>query len=233
MLSSIGAIKQPNWQLKHQIINLKIKDMKTRLLFYFPVLLLIVFSILSCEKEEKETKLVFSLEQSDQISDEIYDIYSLVINEKYSSEKIVIGQATKTSIDLNYGNQFYDYLLVNYQDFDTSLVQKHEDLNQNSVNFGEQFHSDTKEIFLISSDEISYIFDSQDLNADWEEFYNDYGNSNGIIRFSRIAFNEDKTQAIFEIGHVYGSLGGGGSIIYLKKQNDTWTIIEVIQTWIS
>lgn len=207
--------------------------MKSRLLIYLPILLLLGITIVSCEMDEKETKPDFSLKQSDQISDEIYDIYSLVINEKYSSEKIVIGQATKTSIDLNYENYFYDYLIENYQDFDTSLVQIHEDLNENSVNFGEQFHSDTKEIVLISSDELSYIFDSQDLNADWKEFYNDYENSNGIIRFSRIALNEDKTQAIFEIGHSYASLGGEGSIIYLKKQNDIWTIIDIIPTWIS
>lgn len=207
--------------------------MKSRLLIYLPILLLLGITIVSCEMDEKETKPDFSLKQSDQISDEIYDIYSLVINEKYSSEKIVIGQATKTSIDLNYENYFYDYLIENYQDFDTSLVQIHEDLNENSVNFGEQFHSDTKEIVLISSDELSYIFDSQDLNADWKEFYNDYENSNGIIRFSRIALNEDKTQAIFEIGHSYASLGGDGSIIYLKKQNDIWTIIDIIPTWIS
>ncbi|RDI57658.1 hypothetical protein [Flavobacterium glaciei] len=191
------------------------------------------FTILSCEKDENETKPDFSLKQSDQIPDEIYDIYSLVINEKYSSKKIVIVQSTKTSIDLNYENNFYDYLIKNYQDFDTSLVQIHEDLNENSVNFGKKFHSDTKEIILISSDELSYIFNSQDLNADWKEFYNDYENSNGIIRFSRIAFNENKTQAIFEIGHSYASLGGEGSIIYLKKKNNIWTIIKIIPTWIS
>lgn len=224
--------KQSNEQLKYLIINLKITIMKSRLLIYLPLLLLGI-TIFSCEKDENETKPDFSLKQSDQIPDEIYDIYSLVINEKYSSKKIVIVQATKTSIDLNYENNFYDYLIKNYQDFDTSLVQIHEDLNENSVNFGEKFHSDTKEIILISSDELSYIFDSQDLNADWKEFYNDYENSNGIIRFSRIAFNENKTQAIFEIGHSYASLGGEGSIIYLKKKNNIWTIIKIIPTWIS
>ena len=225
--------KQPNEQPKHLIINLKITIMKSRLLIYLPILVLLGITILSCEEGEKETKPDFSLKQSDQISDEMYDIYSLMINKKYSSEKIVIGQATKTSIDLNYENYFYDYLIENYQDFDTSLVQIHEDLNKNSVNFGEQFQSKTKKIILISSDELSYIFDSQDLNADWAEFYNDYKNSNGIIRFSRIAFNKDKTQAIFEIGHSYASLGGEGSIIYLKKQHNIWMIIEIIPTWIS
>ncbi len=206
--------------------------MKIRTYFIYATIITILgFSIQSCKKDNEVTNPEFTLEQPDQISAENYDIYSLFIDETYSSEKIVIEQDTKTNIDLNYDNYFFEYLKENYQDFDTTLVKIHEDLNENLVNFGEQFHSDAKDIILISSDELSYIFDSQDLNTDWEEFYNDYENSNGIIRFSRIAFNEDNTQAIFEIEHSYASLGSGASIIYLKKQNDTWSIVETIATW--
>lgn len=210
--------------------------MKSRLLI-FPLLFLLGITILSCEKEsanvEKEPKPDFHLVQPDQIPDQNYDIYSLVINELYSSEKIVIGQATTTGSYIDYESHHYDYLIENYPDFDTTLVQIHEDLNETLVNFGEHFHSDTKEIILISHDELLYIFDYKDFTADWEEFYNDYENSNGVIYFSRIAFNADKTQAMFEIGHVYDFLGAEGSIIFLKKQNETWTIIGVIPTWIS
>jgi hypothetical protein len=206
--------------------------MKKKLFFYTSIVCVIGLLIQSCEKDDKETKPEFSLEQPDVISDENYNVYSLVIG-KYSSEKIVIAQATKTSIDLNYENYFYDYLIENYPDFDTSLVKTHEDLNENSVNFGEQFYSETKEIVLITSEELSYFFDSQDLNGGWEEFHDDYKNSSGIIRFSRIAFSENNTQAIFETGRSYGSLAGNGSIIYLVKIGDNWTIEEVIPTWIS
>lgn len=146
----------------------------------------------------------------------------------YSSEKIVIWQASKPSTDLVYENQFYDYLIENHQNFDTSLVQIHTDLNNNTVNFGEQFQSDTKEIIVISANELSYIFDSQDLNGDWAEFHNEYKNSNGIIRFSRIAMNENNSQAIFEIGNSAGSLDSNESIVYLEKLGDMWTILEVI-----
>jgi hypothetical protein len=207
--------------------------MKNRLIICTSILCVIGFSILSCKKDDKKTKPEFSLEQPDQISDENYKIYSLVIEEKYSSEKIVIAQHSKSNVDLNYENQTYDYLMDSCQNFDTSLVQIHIDLNKSMVNFGEQFHSETHEIILISSAELSYIFDSQDINGNWEEFHNDYENSHGFIKFSRIAFNEDKTQAIFEIDSSYGSLGGDGSIVYLEKHEDVWTIIKVIMTWIS
>ena len=204
--------------------------MKSIFFIYVPVLLLSAFLMTGCEKDEEGTKPDFSLEQPDQISDEKYDIYSLVINENYSSEKIVIAQATKSSTDLNYENQFYDLLIENHQDFDTDLVQIHADLNENPMNFGEQFHCYTKEIIVISSDELSYIFDSEDLNEDWEEFHNDYENANGLVRFSMIAFNENNTQAIFETENSYGSLGGSGSIVYLEKVDNNWTIKETIPT---
>jgi len=210
--------------------------MKKRLLFYTSIVCVIGILTQSCEKDDKELKPEFSLEQPDQISDEIYDIYSLVINERFSSEKIVIAQATTTGTDLNYEMYPLDDLIKNHQDFDSSLVQIHNDLNENSVNFGEQFHSDTKEIILISSDEISYIFDSQDLNGligDWEEFHKDYENSNGIIHFSRIALNADNTQAIFKISSSYGYLNGGTSIVFLENIEDNWTILEVILAWVS
>jgi len=207
--------------------------MKTRQFIYGVIFITLGIVSLSCEKDKKENRPIFCLEQPNKISDENYDIYSLVINEKYSSEKIVIVQKTKTSIDLNYENQFYDYLIENYPDFDVSLVQVHEELNENASHLGNRFKSDTKQITVISSVELYYIFDSHDLNNDWNEFYKAYENSNGIIRFTRIAFSEDKTQAIFEIGHSYASLGGGGMIVYLKKLDGNWNIIDYIPTWVS
>lgn len=207
--------------------------MKTRLFIYVTIVLTLVFSLLGCEKDKQETKPEFSLEQADQISDENYGIYSLIINERYTSEKIVIAQNTKIQVDLNEQNYFYDYLIDSCPDFDTNLVKTHEELNQNAVLLGSNFQSDTKQLILISSAELSYLFDSQDTNNNWDDFYREYDGSNGIIRFTRIAFNEAKTQAILEIGHSNASLGGSGSIIYLIKQNGFWIIKDVIPTWIS
>jgi hypothetical protein len=105
--------------------------------------LLLGFSILGCDNDDKETKPEFSLKESDQISD---DIYSLVINERYSSKKIVISLVSNTSIDLNCENQYCDYLIEKNQDFDTILVQILAGLNEKLVNFGEQFHSEKKKL---------------------------------------------------------------------------------------
>lgn len=194
--------------------------MESRFLICLPMILLLGITVLSCEESEKE------LEPIDQISDEAYGIYSLVINEHLSSEKIVIAQPSSTRVSL-------DESSFNYQDFDSQLIQIHEDLNEKSVDFENKFKSDTKEIILISSDELSNIFDDQDLNGGWERFHNEYENSGGLIRFSKIAFNEGDTQAVFQISHTSAGLGGAGRVVYLKKQDDNWMIIFVGLIWVS
>jgi len=206
--------------------------MKIRLFIKVTIVILSVLAVLSCEKDDKKIKPEFPLEQPDKISDEDYDIYSLVINELYSSERIVIKQKTETEIYFNNKNPNYnEYFIDMYPDYDSSLVQTHEELNKNSSYLGNQFKSSTKEISLMSTDELYYIFNSQNIDSDWNEFYKDYKNSNGIISFTRIAYNEDRSQAIFEIWRIYASLGGDGYIVYLKKVNGNWTIIDVNGTW--
>ncbi|MBN2610129.1 MAG: hypothetical protein JXB00_01090 [Bacteroidales bacterium] len=207
--------------------------MKNRLFICIAMVLATGLVILSCEKDEQENKPLFTLDQADQISEESYFIYSLVINDIFSSEKIVIEQKTSTDLFFDYESNYYDYLIENYPDFDTSLVQVHVEINKNSSCFDNKFTNDNNQIVLISSDELSYIFDGHDLNSDWSEFFKYYENSNGVVHLTLIAFNEDKTQAIFEIGRTYASLGGEGMMVFLKKIGGEWNIIDYILTWLA
>ena len=201
--------------------------------FVLPALALILLITISCEKQSDEIRPVFNLGQPDFIDDENYEIYSLIINEGFTSEKIVIAQKSIDNIEVEYQIDFFEYIAENNPDFDTLLIENLNNLSQDSVLFDNKFTGDNKEIYLISSAEISYIFDSEDIDANWEEFYQEYENSNGIIRFSQIGFNEDKTQSVLEISYKYGTLGGEGYIIYLIKQNDNWVMKDMILTWLA
>lgn len=199
-------------------------------------MMILGISTISCNRDDDDTsesvRPVFSLQQPDEFPEDTYDIYSLVIEEEYSSDKIVIRQETMGSSEVGFESQS-EYLTETYPDFDSTLFETHRELNTNSQYFGQQFYSDSKEIILISTEELSYIFNSQDVEANWEEFYTEYPNSNGSILFSRIAYNDDQTQAIFEISHSYASMGGSGSLVYLKKQDGNWIIADILITWIS
>jgi hypothetical protein len=51
-----------------------------------------------------------------------------------------------------------------------------------------------------------------------------------LLSFSRIAFNNDKTEAMLEINYFFPR-AGSGFIIYLKKENNTWELFNKIGTW--
>jgi hypothetical protein len=53
-----------------------------------------------------------------------------------------------------------------------------------------------------------------------------------LLSFSRIGFNIDRTEAIFEINY-YFPLAGSGYIIHLKKENNIWMVFNIVMIWIS
>lgn len=183
--------------------------------------------------EDHSGKINFPLEQADQIDSEEYDVYSLILDETFSSEKIVIVQETISHIRVTYDSDYFDYFRENFPDFDTTLVENLNEVNDTSYFFEEKFYSTDNELIVVSPEELSHIFDSRDVNGNWQEFYRRYENAVGYIKFSRIGFNDDKNQAILETGHFYGGLGAEGSIIYLAKQKGKWMIKDRVMTWIS
>jgi hypothetical protein len=88
-----------------------------------------------------------------------------------------------------------------------------------------------------------YIFDSKtsfdvqnyklvvNISDDFKE-NNIRGEHFPLISFSRIGFNNDRIEAIFEIDY-YFPRAGDGFIVHLKKENNVWKIINIINTWIS
>ena len=187
----------------------------------------------SCEKEPTFEKPDFKLEEPDEIAAEDYSIYSLII-ERYSSEKIVIAQRSGPGAHLNEDFPFYDNLKNNHTDIDDGLAQTYAEINASPVHFANEFSSDSKDVILLSTEELNYFFGRESHpDAGWEEFYDLYGSSGGYLGFSRIAYSVDNTQAILEMSSYAGSLGGEGSIVYLKKVDGEWAIAEIVTTWIS
>ncbi|MFK8046531.1 MAG: hypothetical protein AB8B72_13625 [Crocinitomicaceae bacterium] len=88
----------------------------------------------------------------------------------------------------------------------------------------------------MSSAEIDFYFNNEDIGGideGWERFNNDFGNSSGLLSFSRIAFNDGDTQAVFEISQSCGSLCGQGLIVFLEKEDGNWVYKGVVPTWIA
>lgn len=86
---------------------------------------------------------------------------------------------------------------------------------------------------LISDEEFQSFFKGN-ANDGWKRFYEKYPKSGGIVTFSRVGFNADKTQALVYRGHRCGALCGEGLYYLLSKKNGAWVLDgNVGPSWIS
>ena len=196
---------------------------------YIIISLFILTLVTNCSNEDGMDEPEFVLKNPDYLDDMDYEIYSLILQEKFSNTNyLVINQEISKKSSMNIEIEKFQYLETEILDFDALVFSDFIIKNDTIYNLDNKFNITSKEITLISSDEIDYL---QDKN--WDEFYKKYPNTNGLIGMSRIGFNLDKNQAIVEIELVSGFNLVQGSLLFLKKENDEWKIISTIYIWTS
>ena len=196
---------------------------------YIIISLFILTLVTNCSNEDGMDEPEFVLKNPDYLDDMDYQIYSLILQEKFSNTNyLVINQEISKKSSMNIEIEKFQYLETEILDFDALVFSDFIIKNDTIYNLDNKFNITSKEITLISSDEIDYL---QDKN--WDEFYKKYPNTNGLIGMSRIGFNLDKNQAIVEIELVSGFNLVQGSLLFLKKENDEWKIISTIYIWTS
>ncbi|MDH3593931.1 MAG: hypothetical protein OEU09_14725 [Rhodospirillales bacterium] len=57
--------------------------------------------------------------------------------------------------------------------------------------------------------------------------------SSVAIRFSRVGFSPDRTQAVFQLEQDCGMLCGTGVFIFMKREGIAWAVAGSVQIWIS
>jgi hypothetical protein len=179
--------------------------------------------------------------------DDDYAVYSQVIGQEYVREgvkRIVLREYTLMSDqprprtgNAQYGKEFYEA-----------------ETNETRLDYDQKNKSpmvlDQKRFFLkvyvaiISEAEYDRIFSvgsgkkarNEKLvkgTTGWEEFYQLYPKSQGIMSVSRIGFNPSKTQALVYVGNVCGGLCGIGDFFLLRKESGKWRIQTQLNAWIS
>jgi hypothetical protein len=179
--------------------------------------------------------------------DDDYAVYSQVIGHEWAREgvkRIVIREDTvmrdqprPRTGNAQYGKEFYD-AVANETRLDYDQKNK-----SPMVLDGKRFFSKVY-VAIISEAEYDRIFsvglaknpDSGKLvkgTTGWEEFYQLYPKSQGIMSLSRIGFNPSKTQAIVYVGNECGGLCGIGDFFLLRKESGKWRIQTQLNAWIS
>lgn len=207
------------------------KLIKQVLLYFFIALFLV-----NCDNKNDMVEPDFKLSAADNLDSNEYQIYSLILNEKFTFlNDLVVSQKTlkSTSLTISFANDYYQPLKTEFPNLDTTVFTSLVESNVLAYNLDNKFTVSTKTTSLISSEELLYLFNSKDVNQGWSDFNRKYPNSNGMIGISRVGFNSDKSQAIVAVEHHYGSLGADGLLIYLTKEQNNWRIIKTTNVWVS
>ena len=85
---------------------------------------------------------------------------------------------------------------------------------------------------LVSPETIKELF-VENIYDGWTSFHNQYKNSSGLIKFSRIAYSKDKKLAVLYFERQNGELDGEGTLYILEQINGTWRIIYQSMLWVS
>jgi hypothetical protein len=185
-----------------------------------------------CSKEDSGNEPKFQLKTSDNLDDLDYRVYSRILDEIFDAESLVAMQEVESGGPFN-NHAYIQFLKEQYPELDTMVFWDPVFANDTVYYLENKFSVPSKKVSLISAEEIQYIFHNGDINEGWEEFYRRYPNSPGTISFSRIGYNTNKTQAMVGLGNMYASLGGEGSLVFLKLEYNRWVIVKIIPTWIS
>lgn len=164
--------------------------------------------------EEEKTNLVYELKQPDDLEEEVYEVYSTLINNHFNKlEYVVIQQETDSSVIPRHSYNLYE---SQNTDVDSSIIENYLQKNNDSYNLDYKFQTNV-EVKLITMEE----FESYE---GWESFHSNHPEATGVIFFTYPGFNEDYTKALYEYSWHTGDDSAESYIVYLKKSEKEWYI---------
>lgn len=200
------------------------KKIKSTLVSFFILLLFVQCSIDSDDE---------SLDTFDKI-DSDYSVYSAILNQGFDriDKPLVVEQTTDTSQSLSFDDNAYVDRIepegIGKAVYNDLIIQ-----NDSIGTLENKFEISPRQVQLITFSDLQAAFLIDDVNGGWDEFYKKYPDSEGYIRFSKVGFNTDKTEALVEYAYVFGNLGADGGFVYLERESSGWILKKFVPVWAS
>jgi len=165
---------------------------------------------------------------------EDYAVYSALINARYihdNVELLIIYEYTSTEgiSDTGGMRKTLKYVKSKMSGLSRKTVNNFKTRNGQVRLLKNLFNVNVKYV-LISSGEREEVFR---YGMRWDKFYEKYPNSSGIMRLSRVGFNNKMKQALVYVGKQQHGLSGSGVFYLLTKKNNVWTVKAELPVWIS
>jgi len=153
-------------------------------------------------------------------------VYSSLIRNMYKAELIVIKEETES---FTVTEETLKYIKKVLPEIEQETLGDFKEKNKNNHTLIKNSDIEGNNVF-IAEKEAEDIF--KEKNG-WDEFYEKYPNSQGIMSLSRVGFNGKKNQALVSVGNQSHWLAGNGYYILLVKENNIWLIKGKVLSWIS
>ncbi|MGD0613208.1 MAG: hypothetical protein ABSB41_17050 [Anaerolineales bacterium] len=159
-------------------------------------------------------------------------VFAALIQQKYGASKsLVIRDTTATDAE-GVGNteSALQYVLKNTHGLEADTLDNFRARNVSATPVAADMNLGVSYVLLRQSDLDQIFAQNQD---GWQVFYERFPDAPGIFSLSRVGFNAHFDQALVYLGIQSQYLNGSGHYFLLEKVKGTWTIDQVVQTWIS
>jgi hypothetical protein len=164
---------------------------------------------------------------------EDYAIYSLLLDKLYSNSRTpFVGILEQTDLFTRpRGTPDSTLNFVRKQtseEISQEVIDDFKIKNQKSYKLNDNFRINIRYLLLPKKD----IQDLFSTGGGWAELNEKYS-IDQIIKFSKIGFNRERTQALVYTSTQSGPKTGYGLYVYLTKESGIWTIKREVEVWVS
>jgi len=156
---------------------------------------------------------------------------ALVRNQFGAGQSLVIRASTSTDAEgVANTEAMLQYVLKNTHGLEADTVKNFRERNATTTLLASDMNLGVSYV-LLNQGELDQIFA---LNQDgWQVFFERYPNSPGLLSLSRVGFNARFDQALVYLGIQSQWLNGSGHYFLLSEVKGSWSIDQMVQTWIS
>jgi len=164
-----------------------------------------------------------------------YTIYSIALTDLYGKQKIErIVLIDQTSMGFPPGmaatTQFGGKAQPLLNDFPKDAKEDFEARNKTHAKIEADKFRTSFEIVLLEAEAARKLVEGGDS---WKGFREKYPKSPGISLMSRPGVDAHKSHALLYVGNSCDMLCGGGTLIFLSKENGEWKVANKVTVWVS
>lgn len=164
--------------------------------------------------------------------DEAYDVYSLLIDSLIQDVAVISAESYSGLARFSIQETYIDNIIEFYPDFPESLVRELPEVDEDSLIYENRFEVVDKEIVLLTAAESKDLYPPGiGYQESWQIFFDTFGETAQSMSLSRIAFNEERTEAVFAA--TTGRWAYYGYMVYCEKENGVWVIKSIVNTWVT